>query len=289
MEAAESKITNMIRRRITGIVIAVVMIALWLLQGWPLRVGLVLLMVMSMWEMYGAFVARGARPIRWVGMAYAALSLPAYLWLGVSALSPLTTVFCMLALAGVILRGQIDFDSAAATLFPLFYPGMLITMLFPLQDLEPPLVARVATALMLLIPLMTDLFAYEFGTHFGRRKLSPVLSPNKSVEGSVAGLLAAAAFSVAVPLAGQLLTRHVPALAPYAAPLPPLWAFLILGLVGSAAAQIGDLTASMVKRYCGIKDYGAIFPGHGGMLDRMDSVLFAGVILYVFFKFPVRW
>lgn len=288
MDAAESKISNMIRRRITGIVIAVVMIALWLTQGWPLRVGLVALMILAMWEMYGAFVARGARPIRWVGMAYAVVTLPVYRWLGVSALTPLTTLFCMLALGGVILRGQIDFDSAVATLFPLFYPGMLITMLFPLQDLEPALVARVATALMLLIPLMTDLFAYEFGTHFGRHKLSPVLSPGKSVEGAVAGLLAAAVFAVAIPWAAQLLTAHVPALKPYAAPLPPLWTFLLLGLAGSVAAQIGDLTASMVKRYCGIKDYGAIFPGHGGMLDRMDSVLFTGVILYVFFQFPVR-
>jgi phosphatidate cytidylyltransferase len=289
MEAAESKISNMIRRRITGIVIAVVMVALWLFQGWPLRVGLVALMIMAMWEMYGAFVVRGARPIRWVGMAYAVLALPTYLWLGVSALSPLTTLFCMLALAGVIFRGQIDFDSAVATLFPLFYPGMLITMLFPLQDFEPVLVARVATALMLLIPLMTDLFAYEFGTHFGRHKLSPVLSPNKSVEGSIAGLLAATAFAVIIPWGAQLATAYIPALRPYAAPLPPLWSFVILGLVGSVAAQIGDLTASMVKRYCGIKDYGAIFPGHGGMLDRMDSVLFTGVILYVFFKYPVRW
>ncbi len=195
----------------------------------------------------------------------------------------------MLALAGVIIRGQIDFDSAVATLFPLFYPGMLITMLFPLQDLQPPLVARVATALMLLIPLMTDLFAYEFGTRFGRHKLSPVLSPNKSVEGAVAGLVAAAAFSVIVPFAARLATPWVKQFLPYAAELPPLWAFLILGVVGSAAAQIGDLTASMVKRYCGIKDYGAIFPGHGGMLDRMDSVLFTGVILYVFFTLPVRW
>lgn len=289
MEAADSRISNMIRRRITGIVIAVVMIALWLFQGWPLRVGLVALMILSMWEMYGAFVARGAKPIRWVGLAYAVLSLPIYLWLGVSALSPLTTMFCMLALAGVILRGQIDFDSAVATLFPLFYPGMLITMLYPLQDLKPQLVARVATALMLLIPLMTDLFAYEFGTHFGKHKLSPALSPNKSVEGAVAGVLAAAAFSVGVPFGAQLVTTCIPYFAPYAAHLPPLWAFLILGLVGSFAAQIGDLTASMVKRYCGIKDYGAIFPGHGGMLDRMDSVLFTGVILYVFFTLPVRW
>jgi phosphatidate cytidylyltransferase len=289
MEAADSRISNMIRRRITGIVIAVVMIALWLFQGWPLRVGLVALMILSMWEMYGAFVARGAKPIRWVGLTYATLTLPVYLWLGVSALSPLATLFCMLALAGVILRGQIDFDSAVATLFPLFYPGMLITMLYPLQDLQPVLVARVATALMLLIPLMTDLFAYEFGTHFGKHKLSPALSPNKSVEGAVAGILAAAAFSVVVPFCAQLVTSYVPQLMPYAAHLPPLWAFLILGLVGSFAAQIGDLTASMVKRYCGIKDYGSIFPGHGGMLDRMDSVLFAGVILYVFFTLPVRW
>jgi phosphatidate cytidylyltransferase len=265
------------------------MTALWIFQGWPLRVGLVALMIMAMWEMYGAFSVRGARPIRWVGMAYAALALPAYLWLGVSALSPLTTVFCMLAMAGVILRGEIDFDSAMATLFPLFYPGMLITMLFPLQDLKPELVARVATALMLLIPLMTDLFAYEFGTHFGKHKLSPVLSPNKSVEGSVAGLLAATIFAVVVPWGVQLVTTYIPLFTPYAAKLPPLWAFLLLGLVGSVAAQIGDLTASMVKRYCGIKDYGAIFPGHGGMLDRMDSVLFTGVILYVFFTFPVRW
>ena len=290
MEAADSRISNMIRRRITGIVIAVVMVALWVLQGWALRVGLVILMVLSMWEMYGAFIARGAKPIRWVGMAYAALALPVYLWKhDVSALTPLTTVFCMLALAGVILRGQIDFDSAVATLFPLFYPGMLITMLFPLQDMGPVLVARVATALMLLIPLMTDLFAYEFGTHFGKHKLSPVLSPNKSVEGAVAGVLAAAAFSVIVPFGAQLATTYIPLFTPYAATLPPLWAFLILGLVGSVAAQIGDLTASMVKRYCGIKDYGAIFPGHGGMLDRMDSVLFTGVIVYVFFTLPVRW
>lgn len=289
MEAAESKISNTIRRRITGIVIAVVMVALWILQGWPLRLGLVALMIMAMWEMYGAFLSRGAKPIRWVGMAYAVLALPVYLWLGVSALSPLTTLFCMLALAGVILRGKIDFDSAVATLFPLFYPGMLITMLFPLQDLQPVLLARVATALMLLIPLMTDLFAYEFGTHFGRHKLSPTLSPNKSVEGSIAGLIAASAFAVLVPLGATLLTEWVPFFQPYAAKLPPLWAFGILGLVGSVAAQIGDLTASMVKRYCGIKDYGAIFPGHGGMLDRMDSVLFTGVILYVFFSFSVRW
>ncbi len=128
----------MIRRRITGIVIAVVMIALWLLQGlaaargagWPL------------WSCPCGNVRRVRRARRKahprVGMATRALRarLP---WetrrFGLR--RPLTTIFCMLALAGVIIRGQSDFDSAVATLFPPL-PGMLITMLFPLQDLQPP-------------------------------------------------------------------------------------------------------------------------------------------------------
>ena len=107
--------------------------------------------------------------------------------------------------------------------------------------------------------------------------------------GCETGVLAAMAFAVAVPWGAEMLTTRFRTFAPYAAHLPPLWAFALLGLVGSVAAQIGDLTASMVKRYCGIKDYGAIFPGHGGMLDRMDSVLFSGVILYVFFTFSAGW
>lgn len=65
--------------------------------------------------------------------------------------------------------------------------------------------------------------------------------------------------------------------------LPPLWHFTLVGLVGGVAAPVGDLTASMVKRYCGIKDYGSLFPGHGGMMDRIDSVVFTGAVVYSYF------
>jgi len=61
---------------------------------------------------------------------------------------------------------------------------------------------------------------------------------------------------------------------------PPMWANIVVGVVGGVAAQMGDLFASMVKRHCGIKDFGNLFPGHGGMLDRMDSILFAAIIVY---------
>jgi len=65
--------------------------------------------------------------------------------------------------------------------------------------------------------------------------------------------------------------------------LPPTLAgYLVIGLVGGIAAQVGDLFASLIKRHCGIKDYGHIFPGHGGMLDRMDSILFTSVVVYCY-------
>ena len=64
--------------------------------------------------------------------------------------------------------------------------------------------------------------------------------------------------------------------------MPPFWHFLILGLCGGIAGQLGDLFASLVKRHCGIKDYGTIFPGHGGVMDRLDSVFWATVVMYVY-------
>ena len=66
------------------------------------------------------------------------------------------------------------------------------------------------------------------------------------------------------------------------AALPPVWHYVLLGLVGGVAGQMGDLFASLIKRHCGVKDYGKLFPGHGGMMDRIDSVLFMAVLVYIY-------
>lgn len=138
-----------------------------------------------------------------------------------------------------------------------------------------------------LLPLVfigawvTDTFAYFCGLLFGRggkHKLIPDVSPKKTVEGSIGGIVFCAA---AVMLYGFLIARFVPGIVS----MTKLWIALLLGLLLSVVAQVGDLSMSLLKRHYGIKDFGKIFPGHGGMLDRFDSVLAVSSVLFVFCTF----
>lgn len=113
----------------------------------------------------------------------------------------------------------------------------------------------------------TDTFAYFTGYFLGSRKLCPTISPKKTVEGSIGGIL------------GSILVSTLYA---YYFAHGILLHCIIIGLLGSIMGQLGDLTASSIKRYVGIKDYGKIMPGHGGILDRFDSVLFTAPVVYYY-------
>ena len=139
-----------------------------------------------------------------------------------------------------------------------------------------------ALLMTILTSAMNDTFALFVGKAMGKRKLIPGISPNKTVAGAVAGLAASVVFSVAIPLAVVAVDRHFSGNVAMTMPAP-WWAFAIFGLVAGVISQLGDLTASLVKRYCGIKDYGKLFPGHGGMMDRLDAILFTAAAVYAFF------
>lgn len=267
----------------TSLVLTAILLALWAIQGPVLRVVLTGVTCLCVWEVYNAFMARGMRPSRWVGMGYAVLSMPVYLLGGADLVLPLLAAACIVGLAAVLLRGEPDFDTAVATLFPVFYPGLMCTLLYPMQDLGNPLIATLALGMAFLVSFASDISAYEVGCHWGRRKLAPRLSPKKTVEGAVGGMAGAAIMSVVLPVIFRAIAPTVPAFAPYADTLPNLWLFVPMGLIAGAASAIGDLAASMIKRYCGVKDYGNLLPGHGGLMDRIDSVLFNAVVVYAFF------
>jgi phosphatidate cytidylyltransferase len=126
---------------------------------------------------------------------------------------------------------------------------------------------------LLVIVMTGDSAAYYVGSSWGRRKLYPEVSPKKSVEGALGGL----AGSLAGAVAFKLLWF----------PDLPLMHCLVVTLLAAALAQMGDLFESLLKRSCGVKDSGVIIPGHGGILDRLDSILFAAPVLYYYLRYVI--
>lgn len=115
---------------------------------------------------------------------------------------------------------------------------------------------------------VTDTFAYFTGFFFGKHKLIPAVSPKKTVEGAVGGTIFAMIGYIVVGMICGYSIKNIVILA-------------IVGLFASIVSQLGDLSASLIKRHYGIKDYGKLFPGHGGVLDRFDSILAVSAFLYV--------
>ncbi len=120
---------------------------------------------------------------------------------------------------------------------------------------------------VILCAFGTDIFAYFTGYFLGKHKLCPGISPKKTIEGAIGGIIGSMALCT---LFGYLVFAE------------SLAHFVIIGFVGSIVAQAGDLTASVFKRKMGIKDYGNLIPGHGGILDRFDSVLFTAPFVYYY-------
>lgn len=127
------------------------------------------------------------------------------------------------------------------------------------------------TLLILGIPWIADSAAYFVGNAMGKKKLCPVISPKKTLEGAIGGVL----FATVSPFLFALFSMLI-----YGSVTICWWILPILGFVNSLISILGDLLFSVVKRSCGIKDYGTIMPGHGGLLDRFDSVILCVPVVY---------
>ena len=127
--------------------------------------------------------------------------------------------------------------------------------------------------LAFVIPWVTDTFAYFSGCLFGKHKLIPEVSPKKTVEGAIGGVVGAAALGA---IFGSIFERYLSD----ALPVPALDCAIIC-LVGALISIVGDLAASAIKRDHGVKDYSNLIPGHGGILDRFDSVIFVAPAIYI--------
>ena len=168
----------------------------------------------------------------------------------------------------VMSKGAVKLEMVAETFFTCLYVNTGFSSLVLLRDAPQ---GKYIFILAFLGPWISDSFAYFFGRAFGRHKLIPEVSPKKTVEGCVAGILfCALSYMVYALLLGKLGFAELNVVA-----------LTVFGLVVSIVSQVGDLSASFIKREYGIKDYGNLFPGHGGVLDRFDSVLPVATILMI--------
>lgn len=279
----------MTKRIITGALFAALMLAGVLLQGWVLLALVGAFMLIATHEMYSALAQHGEKPLRWPGylfclLAIAAQAATSFVSPELQLQLPALLISLLLAMAALVLEGKIAVERMIATIFPIMYPGVFFLALLKLGALSSRAATTAALVLAFFSASINDVFALFSGMLFGRRKLAPELSPKKTIEGSIGGMLFSTAFSAAVPPLLKLLFGGDPAFAAELEALPPLWSFALLGLVSGAFSQMGDLTASMIKRHCGVKDYGKLLPGHGGIMDRMDGVLFCSAVCYLFFS-----
>ena len=146
---------------------------------------------------------------------------------------------------------------------------------------------------LLLLVWAGDIFAYFIGKAFGRHRMSPRVSPKKTWEGAVASVVASVAVGVAMfgsapAISSTLMRLHLIVQQDGIFTTPTLmWPVILLSIVLNVAAQFGDLVESLIKRGAGMKDSGAILPGHGGMLDRIDALLFAAPVLWCYMAWHV--
>jgi phosphatidate cytidylyltransferase len=223
---------------------------------------------------YAAFEVRsmlrsaGYVPLDWLLVGLSAL-LPLFTWLGAD-LTLLLTIALIASLAGLLVRPTSEralVDWALSLSLALYLGGFMLFYI-PLRALPQPVIPGFWVMALLVLSWVCDSSAFFVGRAFGHTPLAALVSPKKSVEGALAGLVAPTVVGLLVGLGldlNPLITAGY-------------------GLVIALATIVGDLIESLVKRQTGVKDSGVLIPGHGGLLDRMDSLLLCAPVAFLYLR-----
>lgn len=274
-EANKIKKNSLLQRISTGMVLmALLVLVLWA-GGWCFALVVCLCVGVAIYELHTALKAAGHSTVRWPSFAALLLGTPLMMGYSAQALIPILMLLTFCVLVHVMCRQEPELTDIMFSILPLISIVMPAMCLVGLLDAQPRSLQLLLQIQLFGVAVGGDTFAYFVGSAVGGPKLCPRISPNKTIAGAVGGL----AGSVLVAMA---VGRIFAAVAPDLGVAVPLWADALLGLVGGMAGQMGDLFASLVKRHCKVKDFGHIFPGHGGMMDRLDSVFFVAIVVYCY-------
>ncbi|HHU42834.1 MAG: phosphatidate cytidylyltransferase [Bacillota bacterium] len=276
----------MLKRTVTGLVMLGVFFLILYLTSFTHFVfdGFVMLVaVLAIYEMYAAMKKLGYKPSGVSFIVFSVLVYPLCYFYSFSGLFFAYLISFLVSFAFYIFDTKRAFKDFTVNMLLLVYPAALIGLIFVINKdygLIPVLFAVSAA-------LMSDTFAYYGGSFWGKKKIFPAISPKKTYVGSALGLLGGAV--------GGLVVYALFELAKYPAHIVftfgsvtkfPYFLYIAIGVIISICSQAGDLAASKIKREVDIKDYGSLLGSHGGVMDRIDSVIFGvGVMAVIMFFF----
>jgi len=269
----------MLKRILSSVIGLPLLVIFVIMGGWPLKIAVFGLIVIAMYELYDALSKR-RMSIHYVGYLFAAI----YMYfidntnVGNVMMVILISFTLTVSILLVVFHNRITVMDCAATMFGFYYVTVLMSLVYLVRE------ANGEQGLFLVWIIFISAWGCDTGAYFtgitlGKHKLIPSLSPNKTVEGAIGGVVFASLLTVAY----AAIMIHVSPLKRVSdfETFQLLLRYAVLGAGGAVFAQLGDLAASAIKRYTKIKDFGRILPGHGGVMDRFDSVLFTAPAVYL--------
>ncbi|HCX95191.1 MAG: phosphatidate cytidylyltransferase [Eubacteriales bacterium] len=279
----------MLKRAVTAIILVGYAFAM-LYLGTAVHYGFLDALIMSFafvgtYEMYHTFRKSEYKNSWGAPLLLCVAIYPLWYFLGYKGILIALSLSICLALAVFTFKAEMELKDLLATIFSLIYPMALVSLAFALSR-EFPCGGTFAISFAIFLPVFSDTFAYLVGSTLGKRKLCPSISPKKTVAGAIGGLLGSVLCAVTFFLLFDLYAVIPVGYVTFSDSVAVrAVVFVVLGIVGGVLAEIGDLAASRIKRTMNIKDFGNIFPGHGGVLDRLDSIMFTLVMLFTAFTF----
>ena len=255
-------------RILSGVVLVIIMASALFCGSWYLYLLCLGISLIGMYELYRVI---GKEKSLLAGVGYlSSILYYATIVFGFEQYSMLVVVLCLMAVLSVYVFTFPKYKSGDAMLifFGLIYVTVMLSYICKVRMMEDGIYI---VWLIFIASWVNDTFAYFTGVFLGKHKMAPVLSPKKSVEGAIGGILGAAVLG---GVYGYFVSGHMSVTG------NSVITFAAAGLIGAVLAIVGDLAASAIKRDHDIKDYGKLIPGHGGVLDRFDSVIYTAPAVY---------
>lgn len=290
------------QRVITAILMAIVFIPFFFLGGWFITFLFSILSYIAMYELITMYQSKKNIPnvCKYIIPLFSSIIVLFSSFATAEDIIYVLLVELMFLLILPIFNKKIEMKDVIFFIFGIIYSGIGFAIIVTVRNIEMLYqdasirlfdglniyaVGLILFIFVLLSTMLTDIAAYQFGIKFGKHKLCPSISPKKSIEGSITGTIAGALGGTLFMIILQftLSKEYANAIKLFKIDNIYLYALAIFGvaLLLSIAGQLGDLIASKIKREYNIKDYGKIFPGHGGVLDRFDSSIYSFLVFII--------